>query len=77
MAEPVEQLFHEFAMAHARGQTPDPRPCLERAGEEAPVLRRMLDAYLRTAPGQPPSRETRELVVRWLREVSMPPNGDD
>jgi len=51
------RLFEEFAARRARGERPDPAPYLERAGEGADDLRRMLDRLLQTAPAQEPTPE--------------------
>ncbi len=64
MSEPLEALFDEFATEHARGERPDVRAFLARAGEQREELGRLLDAYLQAAPVQPPGEE----VLAELRD---------
>jgi hypothetical protein len=62
----VELLFDEFAARHARGEHPDAREYLERAGESRNELARLLDGFLAGAPVQPPSEETLTLFASLL-----------
>ena len=54
----VDLLLDEFAGAWARGDRPDVRDYLERAGAERDELAVLLDGYLAAAAAQPPSEET-------------------
>jgi hypothetical protein len=51
-------LFDDFAARHARGERPDVREYLERAGEGADELASLIDAFLRAAPRGEPAPET-------------------
>ena len=64
----VELLFDEFAARHARGEHPDAREYLERAGESRDELARLLDGFLAAAPVQPPSEETLALFDSLLSQ---------
>jgi signal transduction histidine kinase len=64
----VELLFDEFAAGHARGEYPDAREYLERAGERRDELARLLDGFLAAAPVQPPGEETLALFASLLAE---------
>ena len=64
----VEMLFDEFAARHARGERPDAREYLERAGESRDDLARLLDGFLAAAPVQPPGEETVALFESLLGE---------
>jgi hypothetical protein len=54
----VDLLFDEFAIAWARGDRPDVRDYLERAGAERDELAALLDGFFAAAAVQPPSEET-------------------
>ena len=58
MRTTVELLFDEFAATWARGEHPDARDYLERAGKDRDELGALLDSFLAAAPVQPPSEET-------------------
>ena len=58
MRPEVELLFQEFAASWARGEHPDVRDYLERAGAERDGLATLLDGFLTAAPARPPSEET-------------------
>jgi hypothetical protein len=64
----VALLFDEFAARHARGEHPDAREYLERAGERRDELARLLDGFLAAAPVQPPSEQTLALFASLLPE---------
>jgi hypothetical protein len=66
MNEGIDVLFEEFAARHARGEHPDAREYLERAGESRDELARLLDGFLAAAPVQPPSEETLALFDSLL-----------
>jgi hypothetical protein len=67
----VELLFDEFAARHARGEHPDAREYLERAGERRDELARLLDGFLAAAPVQPPGDETLALFASLLPETLL------
>jgi signal transduction histidine kinase len=69
----VELLFDEFAARHARGEHPDAREYLERAGESRDELARLLDGFLAASPVQPPSEETLALFASLLPEEAHTP----
>jgi signal transduction histidine kinase len=71
MSAGIELLFDEFAARHARGEHPDARDYLERAGESRDELARLLDGFLAAATVQPPSEETLTLFVSLVPE-SLP-----
>lgn len=54
----VERLFDEFAASWARGEHPDVRDYLERAGDGRDELAGLLDGFLAASSVQPPSEET-------------------
>ena len=62
MDDAVPRLFEEFAARRARGERPDPVAYVERAGDGAEDLRRMLDRLLAAAPGVEPSPEAVAIV---------------
>jgi hypothetical protein len=66
----VSQLFDEWAASWARGERPDPRTYLQRAGHHRDELTRMMDAYLQLAPRPEPDPDRVELVQAWLRGES-------
>jgi len=68
-----ELLFDEFAARHARGEHPDSRDYLERAGESRDELARLLDGFLAAAPVQPPGEETVALFAKLLPEENETP----
>jgi hypothetical protein len=67
--ERVHLLLDEFAAAHARGEHPDVKAYLERAGAQYEELAELLDRYLIAVPAQPPDPETAALLdARLARE---------
>jgi len=62
----VEHLFDEFALRYVRGERPDVREYLERAGTERAELGGMLDRFLQAAPAREPSEEDAVLVQAAL-----------
>lgn len=58
MNSAVDLLFDDFAAAWSRGDEPDVRDYLERAGAERDELAALLDGFLAAAAVQPPSEET-------------------
>lgn len=59
-------LFDEYASAYARGERPDARELLERAGKDADELARLIDEFLRAAPVPEPEPDVIELLEGWL-----------
>ncbi|MBD0291668.1 MAG: hypothetical protein ICV74_10475 [Thermoleophilia bacterium] len=53
MAESVNELFDDFAARRARGERPDVREYLARAGPEADALASLLDRLLASTPPPP------------------------
>lgn len=66
MAEDAALLFEEYVERFARGERPDLRSYLERAGEGRAELARLVDAWLRLAPPPEPDEEAVELARAWL-----------
>jgi hypothetical protein len=60
-------LFDDWAARVARGESPDPREYLERAGPGREELAQLMEAYLQAAPRREPDPETVELARTWLR----------
>ena len=74
MSDAVNTLFEEFAVSWVRGEHPDVRDYLDRAGPEREELARLLDAYIVAAPVQPPSEETRAVFAALVPgEHETPP----
>jgi hypothetical protein len=63
-------LFDEWAARLARGEHPDPREYLERAGEGNEELSRLMEVFLRAAPRAEPDEETVDLVRAWIAGAS-------
>ena len=70
MSADVSLLFDEWAARVARGERPDPREYLDRAGSGREDLSRLMDAYLQAAPRRKPDTETVELARAWLAGAS-------
>ena len=66
----VNQLFDEWAARYARGENPDPREYLERAGMHADDLSTLMEGYLRATPRNEPSEETLMLARAWFSGAS-------
>ena len=64
----VMELFDDYCRRYARGERPDVREYVERAGPEGDELSRLLDRFLASAP--PPSPEplpeTVQAMSAWL-----------
>jgi hypothetical protein len=65
MAEDVITLFDEYAARYARGERPDAREYLARAGAQADELARLLERFVAATPPPAPSEETVELIRAW------------
>jgi hypothetical protein len=59
-------LFDDFAACHARGERPDAREYLERAGKGADELAGLIDAYLRSVPAGKPAPETVAMMQAFV-----------
>lgn len=59
-------LFDEFARRFARGEHPDVREYIERAGPDGRELARILDRFLASAPPPAPPEERIELMRAWI-----------
>jgi hypothetical protein len=62
----LDHLLDEFAARFARGERPDPRDYLRRAGEEADELAELIDAFLVAAGPPAPDAETVALMEAWI-----------
>ncbi len=67
----VETLFDEFATRYLRGERPDVREFLDRAGAERDSLGALLDRFLVAVPAREPSEE--EVVLLQARLEQQPP----
>ena len=67
----MELLFDEFATRYVRGEHPDVREYLERAGAEQTELGRLLDRFLEAVPARATSEE--EIVLMQARLEQQPP----
>ena len=56
------ELFDEYASAYARGERPQAREYLARAGPQADELARLIDRFLVSAPAVEPDEETMTIV---------------
>jgi hypothetical protein len=66
MADAVFQLFDEYAARYARGERPDARDYLARAGERQEELRDLLDRFLASSSPPEPDEETLAAMNAWL-----------
>ena len=66
VSDRVFALFDEYASAYARGERPEAREYLERAGEDRDELARLIDGFLQAAPVPEPEPEVVELFEGWL-----------
>lgn len=66
----VAALFDEYAAAFARGEEPDLREYLTRAGEGADELARLVEAFVAAAPAPEPSEERIALTRAWAQGQS-------
>ncbi|HYY04302.1 MAG TPA: hypothetical protein VE736_10490 [Gaiellaceae bacterium] len=65
MAEDVRELFAEYADSYVRGDHPQARDFLARAGEEADELAALLETFLAAAPPPAPDPDTLAVVEAW------------
>jgi hypothetical protein len=66
MPEDVFTLFDDYAARFARGEAPDLRGYLTRAGEGAGELGRLVDAFLARASPPEPNEERVALARAWV-----------
>jgi hypothetical protein len=66
----VTTLFDDYAQRFARGEGPDVRDYLTRAGEGADELARMIDGYLARIPPPDPDEASRTLAAAWLERAT-------
>ena len=66
----VQRLFDEYAAKHARGERPDVRAYLARAGDGREELGLLIDRYLQAVPAQPPDEETLVLLRARVEQVT-------
>jgi hypothetical protein len=66
MSDEVFRLFDDYAARFARGERPDARAYLARAGEEADELAQLIDRYLEGVPAPPADEESRALAAAWV-----------
>jgi hypothetical protein len=62
----LDRLLDDFAARFARGDRPDPRIYLDRAGDRAGELADLIDAYLVAAPPPPADPEAVALMGAWI-----------
>jgi hypothetical protein len=65
VAERVDELFGEYASAYSRGERPQAREFLARAGGQVDELASLIDAFLARAPTPAPDEQTVELFEAW------------
>jgi hypothetical protein len=61
----VAALLDEYAAAFARGEEPDLREYLARAGDEADELARLVETFVARAPAAEPSEERVAMTRAW------------
>jgi hypothetical protein len=61
----VEELFGDYASAYARGERPQAREYLARAGGQADELASLIDVFLTRAPAPTPDEQGVELFAAW------------
>jgi hypothetical protein len=70
VAKRVEKLFGEYASAYSRGERPQAREFLVRAGGQANELARLIDSFLVRAPVPTPDEQAVELFEAWQADES-------
>jgi hypothetical protein len=68
VAEALDELFAEFADAYARGERPDTRIFLDRAGAESGELATLIDRFLQGVPAPGAAPQDAALLAAWLGE---------
>jgi hypothetical protein len=72
MSELVDQLADEFVVCYRRGEDPDLRDYLGRAGDESEELARVVEVLLRAVPPPEPTPEAVALARAWVAEQEPP-----
>jgi hypothetical protein len=67
MAEDMDALFDDYVRRFARGERPDLRDYLTRAGERADELGGLVDAFLLRVPPPEPDEAGRALAEAWVK----------
>src|SRR6187200_2692103 len=67
MGDDVLRLFDEYAIQHRRGQEPDLRQYLARAGADAETFGNLVEAFLAGAEPPPAPAERVEAMRAWIR----------
>ncbi|MGH3071383.1 MAG: hypothetical protein ACRDNB_03815 [Gaiellaceae bacterium] len=67
MGTDVQLLFDEFATRYARGEDPNLREFLSRAGADADALARLVDGFLAGSPPPASTPERVETMRAWVR----------
>lgn len=66
MAEDMDLLFEDYAARYARGERPDARAYLARAGEGADELGALIERWLLAAPAPAPDEDSVALAAAWI-----------
>jgi hypothetical protein len=66
MADEVYTLFDDYAARFARGERPDTRAYLARAGAHADELAALIDRFLEAAPPPAADEDARALAAAWV-----------
>jgi hypothetical protein len=66
VSEQVERLLDEFVVRFRRGESPNLREYLTRAGGDADRLARLVDAFLESVPPPPATEERLALSRAWV-----------
>jgi hypothetical protein len=72
MTELIDELADEFVVRYRRGEEPDLRAYLERAGEQRDELARLVEVLLRAVPPPEPTPEAITLARAWVAEQDPP-----
>lgn len=65
MSERLEHLLDEFVVRFRRGENPDLREYLARAGDDGDQLARLVDVFLESVPAPPTTAERLALSRAW------------
>lgn len=72
MPDRVNELVVEFVVRYRRGEHPDLREYLERAGEQREELAAAVESLLRAVPPPEPSEEALNLARAWVEQKDPP-----
>jgi DNA-binding SARP family transcriptional activator len=67
----VAKLFDDWAFRLSRGEWPNPRDYVERAGDNAAELSGLMDRYLRALPRPSPASEDIDRAQAWLAKTAQ------